>query len=111
MKISILGTKYNLQMVPPEHPLLKQGGLRLDGLCDWSNKTILVSDCSDLDFANIGDYIKQVKRHEIIHAFLNESGLAESWEHKHHGHEETMVDWIALQFPKMVQAFKAADAL
>ena len=109
LKIDILGTKYNLQMVSPDHPLLKPCGL--DGLCDWSNKTILVSDCSDVDYANIGEYIKQVKRHEIIHAFLNESGLSESWEHKHHGHEETMVDWIALQFPKMVQAFKAADAL
>lgn len=42
---------------------------------------------------------KRVMRHEIIHAFFYESGLdvESSW-----GTDGTLVDWIALQFPKVV---------
>ena len=38
---------------------------------------------------------RQVIRHEIIHAMLHESGLNE------YAHDETLVDWIALQFDKI----------
>lgn len=59
-------------------------------------------------------YRKRTLRHELIHAFLNESGLSENasvpadcgWA-KH----EEMIDWIAIQFPKMVKAFKEAGCL
>lgn len=108
LKINVLGTEYTIQIVPPTHESLHND---LDGVCDWSSKTIFVSDCSNVNFDNIPEYVKAVKRHEIIHAFLNESGLASSWEHKPTGHEETVVDWMALQFPKMIKAFEAADAL
>ena len=57
--------------------------------------------------ADIEAYKKQVTRHELIHAFLFESGLGcESW-----GGNEEIVDWIAFQFPKMLHAFEEADAL
>lgn len=55
---------------------------------------------------------KEILRHEIIHAFLNESGLrccagkAECWPQN-----EEMVDWIALQGPKICAAWKKADAM
>ena len=47
-------------------------------------------------------------RHEIIHAFLCESGLAENsdW-----ATNEELVDWIAIQAPKLIKAWKDADAL
>ena len=47
-------------------------------------------------------------RHEIIHAFLDESGLAEnsSW-----AQEEEMVDWFAKQFPKLLSAFQEVNAV
>lgn len=46
-------------------------------------------------------------RHELIHAFLFESGLAFNWYHTHvTGHDETFVDWIALQYPKIHAIFK-----
>ena len=47
-------------------------------------------------------------RHEIIHAFLCESGLAENstW-----AQEEEMVDWFAKQAPKLIKAWKEAGAL
>ncbi|MFD1464645.1 hypothetical protein ACFQ4L_00875 [Lapidilactobacillus mulanensis] len=42
-------------------------------------------------------------RHELIHAFLCESGLAENsdW-----AQNEEVVDWIARQFPKLFETFK-----
>ena len=51
---------------------------------------------------------RNIIRHELIHAFLYESGLDvnSKW-----GTDETLVDWIALQFPKMEKAFKEADCL
>lgn len=51
--------------------------------------------------------------HEITHAFLDESGLQHcssvpmgAWAR----HEE-MVDWIAIQFPKIMKAFQEVGAL
>lgn len=55
---------------------------------------------------------KKVLRHEIVHAFLYESGLAanskpsDSW-----ALNEEMVDWIAFQGPKIYKAWQDADAL
>jgi predicted SprT family Zn-dependent metalloprotease len=53
---------------------------------------------------------KEVMRHEIVHAFLYESGLGYSthipncaW-----AVNEEMVDWIAIQTPKMAKVFKQA---
>ena len=46
-------------------------------------------------------------RHEVIHAFLNESGLTSSsngvdcW-----ALNEEMVDWIAIQYPKIRKVFQ-----
>ena len=50
----------------------------------------------------------KVKRHEIIHAFLFESGLAEN---SNWAQNEEMVDFFAIQFPKLLKAFEQADAL
>lgn len=56
---------------------------------------------------------KQTIRHELVHAFLDESGLQEnsnqfegSW-----ATNEEMVDWIALQGPKIYEAWRTAGAL
>ena len=52
-------------------------------------------------------YKNSVKRHELIHAFLYESGLdACSW-----ANNEEMVDWIAIQFPKLFKAFQEVGCL
>ena len=51
---------------------------------------------------------KETLRHELIHAFLNESGLSYSslnyssaW-----AKNEEMIDFFAIQFPKIVKVFK-----
>lgn len=75
MKVKILGTSYSISYKSPtEDPLLKE----CDGYCDESSKKIVVTTQN----GNLDDFKKYQKkclRHEIIHAFLFESGLAENW--------------------------------
>lgn len=56
---------------------------------------------------------RQTLRHEIVHAFLDESGIQSNsadtvgpW-----ARNEEMVDWIAIQGPKIYAAWKEADTL
>lgn len=109
MKIDILGTEYEISFKTREDDSLLE---RCDGYTDKTVKKIVVSskedDCELADFAW---YQKKVLRHEIIHAFLLESGLQENFTHPEYGHDENFIDWIAVQFPKILKAFKAADAL
>ena len=89
----------------------------MDGYCDQSTREIIVDDMEKYQEqlgskADLRIYKKQVTRHEIIHAFLFESGLdvssvkAESW-----ATNEEMVDWIAIQMPKIIAAMEKAGAL
>lgn len=64
-----------------------------------------------LDYVEISQ--KQTLRHEIVHAFFDESGLASSslgidgpW-----AKNEEMVDWFALQGPKIYKAWQEAGAI
>lgn len=105
MTINILGTEYKIiECNKHEDDYLN----RCDGYCDKTSKKIVVglkeNDCELEDF---DAYRKKVMRHEIIHGFLFESGLGENWEHQV-GHDETYVDWIATQFPKLHKAFVEA---
>ena len=55
--------------------------------------------------------MNKVIRHELVHAFFFESGLAECWKHQKTGQEEMTVDWIAIMAPKMHKAFMQAEAV
>lgn len=114
MKVNILGTDYDIVSGSKEqYPRLKVAA----GYTDTSIKRIVILDCNTLenDDANIKDlvsYEKKVTRHEIIHAFFYESGLwvnsndIEQW-----AMNEEMIDWLAIQFPKIYKAFKDADCI
>ena len=104
--IDVLGVPYAI--IPGDRskdPCLEKA----DGYCDHTTK-ICVIDTLLKTSDSVGDldaYKQQVTRHELIHAFLFESGLGcESW-----GGNEEIVDWIAFQFPKMLRAFEEADAI
>ena len=55
---------------------------------------------------------KKTLRHEIIHAFLHESGLywssapVDAW-----ATNEEMVDWFAIQAPKIFKVFKELELI
>ena len=99
--VNILGTEYSFQYTTADKdPELKN----LSGYCITSQKKIAVE-------AKKGEpYIEQwTLRHEIIHAFLHESGLDKEapWGDQ----EELFVDWIALQLPKIVKVCQEIGAL
>lgn len=104
--VNVLGTDYTIKkMNMVEEPELEQ----CDGFCDHTTKTIVISDIQERpgSVEDLDTYTKGVIRHELVHAFLFESGLgADSW-----GIDEEIVDWIAYQFPKMAEAFEKVDAL
>lgn len=112
MKVNVLGTEYTILHKKESEDKTLKG---IDGYCDSSTKTIvlLVLEEKDMDKKDLKFYEKSVLRHELIHAFLSESGLESSagqvqgsW-----AVNEEMVDWIAIQFPKMLKAFEEVGAL
>lgn len=55
---------------------------------------------------------RETLRHEIIHAFLSESGLEDnSNECDNWATNEEMVDWFAIQSPKIFKLYKELDIL
>ncbi len=110
MKINVLGAEYTIERLSKNDDEFLG---KCDGYCDKTTHRIVVkTEDSESELGNYEVYLKKITRHEIIHAFLFESGLAENFEHvDQFGHEETMIDWIAIQFPKLLKAFKDADAV
>lgn len=109
MKINVLGTEYTIS---EHHDTEDETLKKFDGYCDKTSKKIVIAKkASDCDLDDFEVYRKKILRHEIIHAFLFESGLHENFEHPQYGHDETTIDWFAVQFPKMVKAFEQAGCL
>lgn len=109
-KINVLGTEYTITYAnETEDELLET----CDGYCDMTVKRIVIAaKREDCELVNYEWLRRKVLRHEIIHAFLIESGVHVCYEpHEDHGHDEFIVDWIAIQFPKLLAAFKEAEAL
>lgn len=109
--VNVLGTVYTIQeQTAEENEHLKDA----DGYCDRTAKEIVIVDLSreKCTIKNPEWYRRKLLRHEIIHAFLFESGLGEcaNWNDSTI-HNEQMVDWIAIQFPKMLKAFEEAGCI
>lgn len=102
MKVKILGTEYEVikDAEEKDYPQLK----KCDGFTDFSIKRIVVADF-DKDESSVDDidwYKKKVLRHELVHAFIHESGLAENCDWTRN---EELTDWIAIQFEKILGVF------
>lgn len=96
-EVNILGMPYT---VCSSTDLMDTG---LDGECCYYSKRIKIRPWSKMLDDTASDLEKQsryreVVRHEIVHAFLYESGLSE------YAQDEQLVDWIAMQFPKIEDA-------
>lgn len=105
MKVNILGTEYTIiEETEDDNPKLKDA----NGLCEVYEKVISVVPEDDYAkepnaYNNIKAFYNKVLRHEIIHAFFAESGLRNNSDF---AENEELVDWIAIQFPKIAKAFK-----
>ena len=99
---NILGTEYKIVMVP----FLNDRG----GETDFYTKTIKISELEGIPESelteNKQEFQKHVLRHELIHAFLFESGLdANSHSMEAWASNEEMIDWIAIQMPKIMAVY------
>ncbi len=117
MKVNILGAEYTIKK--EQYKGNKELELKnRTGYCFYLGKEIVYADYSKLEGyedetkENIKRGEAHILRHEIIHAFLFESGLSccsckiEEW-----ADNEEMVDWFAIQSPKIFKVFKDLDIL
>lgn len=118
MKLNILGTKYTVTTKKyDEDDAFKKRSIC--GYCDDLLKCIVICDVSTCEgWENesqeaVAAQMRETTRHEIVHAFLSESGLIDSssdvdgpW-----AKNEEMIDWFAIQGPKIYAAWKKAGVV
>lgn len=109
-KINILGTTYKVYLNVPYTKDPNLAGAY--GYTDFHGKKIVVSDISTVtgwegaSEEALWDVFTSTVRHEVIHAYLMESGLngssnaVDCW-----ARNEEMVDWFAIQIPKIIKTF------
>lgn len=115
--VDVLGTRYAIEIhVHDEDRLLSEK--HLDGYCSDLDKRIVLSDMSGEDFKYMTDTEKEnlqkiTVKHELLHAFLGESGLCSSanvfngaWTNN-----EEMIDYFANQFHKIAEAYQWLEVL
>ncbi|MCI9092718.1 MAG: hypothetical protein HFF36_02870 [Coprobacillus sp.] len=107
MRVNVLGTEYDVELLEERDKTMK--AMNCDGYVDNSVKEIKV-----LKIKSDGDVTKQKKptkyqniilRHEIIHAFLYESGIESGMQF----HSEECVDFFAMQFSKLEKIFDSIE--
>ena len=112
MNVDILGTTYKiLYKTSKQDKKLEQ----IDGYCDYSTKTIVCLKRTEKNIMDVGDVKsidKKILRHEIIHAFMSESGLwCNSFEIGSWAQNEEMTDWFAIQSPKIYEVYTKLNIL
>lgn len=116
--VNILGTEYAIET----HKISEDETMKSNqwcGYCDEEQKLIVVADMTEKKFVNIHSeeaqekFRKKTLRHEITHAFFNESGLSDDSSISSHAwaKNEEMVDWFAIQSPKIFKVFQELDIL
>lgn len=118
-KVNILGVDYSISIKKyDDDPIFKDNDV--NGYCEGLTRSIVICDMTsypDYDNSNNKEIVelqqKLTLRHEIVHAFLEESGLSSSaltldssW-----ARNEEMVDWIAIQGPKIYKAWQESGAI
>lgn len=112
-KADVLGTQYKIEM----HKISEDEHMKKNifmGYCLYDEKLIVIADTSEKEYFHFDNEYAQtnfrdkILRHELVHAFLYESGLSECCEWTAN---ETIIDWIALQVPKMVEVFMKLECI
>ena len=104
LRINVLGTEYTVRRDTEE--CRKYGG---DGLQDRFKKEIILMRNADLmdgcdDEEVRATYERQVIRHELIHAFMFESGMDK------YGQDEDLVQMLAVLWPRINEAMEKMGA-
>ena len=102
-KINVLGTEYQILFKNLEDDKKLEDS---NGYIDETIKTIVICNKSERDeIQDFDRFQRKVLRHEVIHAFHIESGLHESLYLNDAGFPELIVDWFAIQSPKIYEVF------
>lgn len=114
--VNVLGEEYKILV--DEFNTLELKGKNRSGYCAFYAKEIHIAnldtdpDCKDESEKVKERLKKEILRHEILHAFLRESGLQQNTAETYAWAEnEEMIDWFAVQYPKIQNAFKEAGAI
>ena len=105
IRINILGTEYLvIQTTSNECEKLEE----TFGFFEPFSKKVVIDKKAEfqkekLTCENLGEFKKKLLRHEIIHAFFYESGLDE------YSSNEELVEWLAIQFPKIQKVFEKLE--
>lgn len=117
-KVNILGTEYSIEFKDlKDDDYAKKENVA--GYCDELTKKIVIinynsfEDTKNCDIEMCKYSEKWTLRHELYHAFFNESGLSNCsltltgcW-----AKNEEMIDWLAIQSPKIFKLFNELDIL
>lgn len=109
MTVNILGQKYNIKYKTVEEDKRLE---ELAGYTDVYSKDIVIEDMkrskrSVTDTSSLKECENKILKHEIIHAYLYESGLdvnsnrSYAW-----ATNEEMIDWFAIQSTKIYKTYK-----
>lgn len=104
-EVDILGVKYTIKADNSNNPKL----IDSNAYCEVYSKEIVYDenlkhnyyDCRSVN--NFEEFAKKVLRHEAMHAIFHESGCT-GWEA-----DETLVDFIAVQYPKIKKIFEEIE--
>lgn len=100
IKVNILGSEWTVRSATESEEPRLQG---VNGFTDWTARLICLEREPQGNISSMETYMNKVIRHELIHAFMDESGFGDCFEHKLFGQEETVVDWFAYQMPKIMK--------
>ncbi len=102
--VNILGTEYRIIIDEEMHRTERDGVERryLHEISLRPKSDMLNSEATDYERAL---RFNEVGRHEILHAFFDESGL------EGYSEDEQLINWLAVQSPKIFKIFAELDLL
>lgn len=108
-KVNILGTEYHIEYKNiADDPYLEN----CDGYVDRTTKKIVIGNKEhDCEIGDFDAHQRKVIRHEIIHAYCEESGLSVNVINPNLGVPETYIDWFAIQAPKIYRTYAELGVL
>lgn len=112
-KVNVLGSEYKIFYETKENNPKMEGSKGYTELCakeihidtSWFGVPRKDDEHPEWILKDLWKEGLKVLRHELVHAFILESGLSECCEW---AENEELVDWIARQFPKMADCFTKA---
>lgn len=102
--VNILGAEYRIIIDDEMHQTERDGAERryLHEISLRPKSDMLNSEATDYERAL---RFNEVGRHEILHAFFDESGL------EGYSEDEQLINWLAVQSPKIFKIFAELDLL